>query len=149
MDDIANEIETMGGVDALVSLLKDEKEREKIKNAFLFSLKTIPGSAMYFKLLDTIRRKGKSSNVPSDVAPELLYNWAASYLALQLSSNDVYTSEEKQNLFVFYYVILKRLIWVFVYSLQGRLDTKGSYFLEYGTGVLKDTFESLALGSRR
>ena len=146
MENVEDELESIMGIEALSSLLKDKDLRESVKKSFLFSLKTIPGTAAYFKLLQLINQKNVNF---TDLPPEVVYNWAASLVAIQLSSNKLYSVEERENLFIFFYVILKRLIWILVYSTQGRpMDSKSEYFLEYSTGILKDALEAYVLGSR-
>ena len=145
-DEVVNKVSSIAGVDAITQFIKSPAQRKKIKDSFIFAIKNIPFSAVYFKLMEEVMKSQSQINTKSEILKDLVFSYVSAVLAKNITDNKYFSEEERSNLFKFSYVILKRLLWFFTFQQRDTEHPGATYFVEYSTGIIKDLISAHALG---
>lgn len=147
MDEKAIEaVQSIAGIESLAALFSDGEEKEKVKKALLFSLKTIPASSGFLALVSKIQQR--EDDFLTSNAREFAYTYASALLALNVTDNPSLTTSEKRKLFTLLYVILKRFLWFLTQHKETsipQLTYTQLYFAKSSTQALIDIIHAIYL----
>ncbi len=151
MEDLQSEaidqVKSIAGAEAITQFIKSPGQRKKIKDSFLFAIKSIPFSGAYFKLMEQVLKPDSEINMKKETLKDLLFSYVSALLAKNITDNKYFSEEERSNLFKLSYVILKRLMWFASYQERASQHPGATYFVEYATGIIKDIISASVIGS--
>ena len=151
MEDLQSEaidqVKSIAGAEAITQFIKSPAQRKKIKDSFIFAIKNIPFSGVYFKLMEEVLKPNSEINTKKETLKDLVFSYLSALFAKNLTDNKYFSEEERSNLFKLSYVILKRLMWFTFYQQRESQHPGATYFVEYATGIIKDLISASVIGS--
>ena len=145
-DKVTDQVKSIAGAEAITQFIQSPAQRKKIKDSFVFAIKNIPFSGVYFQLMKEVFKPNSEINLKNETLKDLIFSYISALLAKNITDNKYFSEQERKNLFKFSYVILKRLMWFATYQERISQNPGATYFVEYSTGIIKDLISASAIG---